>query len=597
MSRIFDDGRLENPEIKEKLSALKLKPNDKLIENILQEFWFHDYYNSFIAYPQILKKLEKFLTSKKPFKFNRLEFYNFLFHEIFSGKNEIFFDQMKLLSLVFELMEIDKMEIDKFEEVFQKLNLNKHTKSLNSKILLEMQLIREDEIKDENQQGTGKKAYRWIHHTITEFFVANYLIKGTKSEDFIQRFEKLAILKIEEEKIVAFKPSWSGVLRFLLESERGEETAKWIVEFLKRNKDSIDDNLSDVLSWSSKFLSKETQSSIFDLIYGEYYDRQIWIPVWTRNALGEICDKTRLQKMKSHIGKGKTETETFVHRGNVAAIIGGMLERGNSSLNKAEKEFWKEKLIAFAKDPNENGVLQRHSLDALGHFKDESLINALSMNFLHSDSLVREAFIEFCGKTAPNSKSAIHFFVEGTKNGADIYARHAMYKINTKDGMINLLHAFSSDDEFLNKFLHHESVFNSETNMEGDRVLIDLFKKFVGDRNTMVLLKKVIKLAYSNNKFLYEVRHSFFLKQIVLTIKENDKNYLWEIIEDLEKMKEENVPENKIWHYLFSCEAVFGILVEDQDFEKFKARMMKLHSSAANVVSYVESFLEAKKNE
>ena len=72
------------------------------------------------------------------------------------------------------------------------------------------------------------KLFIWQHHTLTEFLVAEYLLQ---QENLLDEFQKLAVL--EQEGITAFKPSWSGVLRFLIESSKGNYIIKWLIEFLE----------------------------------------------------------------------------------------------------------------------------------------------------------------------------------------------------------------------------------------------------------------------------------------------------------------------------------------------------------------------------
>src|SRR3990167_10747654 len=94
-------GKLENQEIRKELSEYKFssgfKPSEKLIDSLLEQFWFHDFYNSFISDPIFLKHLLQYLNKTKPKKFSRYDFYKFLFDQILKDlKNRQLLHQIAL---------------------------------------------------------------------------------------------------------------------------------------------------------------------------------------------------------------------------------------------------------------------------------------------------------------------------------------------------------------------------------------------------------------------------------------------------------------------------------------------------------------------
>jgi len=91
-------GRLENSEIQKRL--LGSVGTEKLASEIGESFWFRDYYNSFISDPVFLEHLVRFLKNNKPPKFNRFDFYHFLFDETSTGKS--IRSHLQKIALVFE---------------------------------------------------------------------------------------------------------------------------------------------------------------------------------------------------------------------------------------------------------------------------------------------------------------------------------------------------------------------------------------------------------------------------------------------------------------------------------------------------------------
>ena len=458
-----EKGKLDNKIIRERIvnQAKKLNFSIKvsLVDEIVDQFWFHDFYNHFIADKKYFEILLKYLEKIEFKKFNRFNYYYFLFNKI-TKKSER--DNFHKLALFFEKQQSDRLKPEGFNKLIKRLDLPVKTyrvEALTKRHLVKLEIVEEVEF------------VIWEHHTLTEFLVAEYLLQ---KENPIEEFKKLAILK--QEGITAFKPSWSGVLRFLLESTKGVETLGWLLTFLETHSDNFDDKLGELIAFVVNNPDEKTKSRIFNLIYQTYFDQLIWIPVWTRSNLYKFIDKSSYKRLKLDIKKWKNKTETFVRRGNVVAIVGGMLEGKHPSINKTEKTFWKKTLIKFAikPDDNGNGVLQRHCFKALEYYEDEQIIKQLEpLNLLEStDSLVRESFIELCS-SIPSSKMAINNLIEGLKKGSDIYARHGLYKIDDQKAFVYFLKLITKDQIFLKEFLKHESIFDKQ---EGDKQIINKIK-------------------------------------------------------------------------------------------------------------------------
>lgn len=569
----FLGGKLDNQEIKQKLLGHRytsdFKPTKKLIDDIVEQFWFHDFYNSFISDPIFLDYLIWYLNKKQPSKFNRCDFYDYLFDKILNNRKARTILQQ--FSLAFEKLQTDSILVTKLEKLS---NLSGLPKELFPTLLLKENNLIKLETKENREYLT------WSHHTLTEYLVAKYLLE---KQNYLDEFQKLAILK--KEGIVAFKPSWLGVLRFLLESKKGTEVITWFIDFLEKYKDNIDDSLSELLVFVNVNIPTRTSEKIFELIYNSYFNRIAWLPIWARNRLAKFVDEKSYKHLKEDLKEWSNTTETFVRRGNIVSIVEGLLENNSKLLTPKEKEFWKSILIEFAKNPNDegNGVLQRHSLLALACFEEDKIIPQIAEECFEKtqDSLIRDGFIQFCINTAPNSKLAINYFIKGVKKGSTIYARHGFYKITKKDAIKYFLISVSEDDVFWKLFLKHESIFNKE---DGDQQLIANIKKYL-DKKTITLLQKIIFRIFKISDY-YQEEKSNFIKQIILLINSKKNKFLFEILDEIKTQEDDT----KSLYLFFDYKEIIAILLTPDNvgpyFDKIK-NLSKRIQERANSVVYV----------
>jgi len=553
----FLKERLDNTEIRKELQKLKPKIKEDRINEVIQQFWFDDLYNSLISFPPYLKHLKKFFLIKGNRKFPRIEFYDFFLGEVI-GKASKKIKPLQKIATAMELMQTNDLPIKGFKELLKRLEIDPD--KLGIKRLVAKNLIKRFQEEDK------PKSIGFYHHTIQEFLAACYILDTKNPLKTAQSF-----MVLRREKIVVFKPSWYGVLRFLFESQKGEEFIRWIVGFALKHKETVDDSSAAIITSIDPQIAPDLKTKIFNLIYDEYFNRKLWLPVWARHQLGKFCTSEHLRNFKEDIKPTKNKTETFVHQGNIAAIIDGILQNNPKLLTSKEKLFWKKKLVEFANDENKNGVLQRHSLSALVNYKDPDLISKADKAFSHEDRLVKEEFLQFCYRTDPNNHLTIDYLVESIEQGFAIYGRHGLYEVNSKDGIVYLLEKFLKDKKFLKRFLERESIFNTEKE-KGDQELLNHIKN-VADKKIISLLKKIIYLIFSSDK-IYEAHKSYFLHQLASLVLNHDVNYLMEILDEISKYKKD---QEKIWRLLWNYQSIFAVLIQKRTLAKFFKRVSGLH--------------------
>src|SRR3990167_3688116 len=116
---LFDDpNKFSNDEIRKKLLAANVPRS--LIDSVISQYWFHDWGNSFIAFPRHAEFLQAYPVKTKANIFSRFDFYSFFFKTAVSDfeKNR---KTLQQIALVFELMHTDQMSLSEFEDLLKEI--------------------------------------------------------------------------------------------------------------------------------------------------------------------------------------------------------------------------------------------------------------------------------------------------------------------------------------------------------------------------------------------------------------------------------------------------------------------------------------------
>jgi len=585
MSALAPGNKNNTKQIKEKLLKHRYSgswsPSLDLIDDIIQQFWFRDFMNSFISEELFLKLLQKYLDKNKPAHFNRFKFYEFLFRQLF-GQRQL--EALKSVGAVFELMQTDTMSLADLKKLLNEPKL----KNLNIQKLFKSGLL----LKTKNRSA------KWAHHTLTEYLATAYILS---SKDQKELAAKLIIFKHEE--IEAIKPSWYGTIRFLLESEQKEIFTKWLIGFATDHPPVIDEHYSEILT-SIAFtqhenpLSSALQRQLFFQIYDAYKKQLIWLSVWTRSYMGKLIKKSYIPTLKKDLTGSRDPTRRYVLRGNAIAIIDAAIKSQKRLFSKLELEFWKKQFINLANkpdDPNNYGVLQRHCLHALENFNQPEIIDKVAKYKTNSDSLIREAFVELCGKIAPNYPKAISYVVDAIESGSDIHGRYALYRITSKEGIKHLFSLFNSDDGFLYSFLDKGNIFNYKAKEEKpDDALLDHIRAVLDD--DLIGQLKIFILKSFGLEQVHEINKTYFLKRIIQIVVDKDPDFYKEVLDII--AKEESGKAR--WNKIFDLGHLFPLLLTMGNLISFAEQLSKLHERGPQEVEdaiYRAKYLRGKKGE
>lgn len=554
LTMLFDNPNLlSNEDIREKLTRLGY--NAALIDDIIEQFWFQDWGNSFISPREHYQLLKEFLKEKNPEKFFRFDFYYYFFAKTIPDFGKLR-SSLQQLGLYFEQVQKNQMPLVEFEEVLKKINV---PATLSVEFLKKLKLIsvsKQDEV----------ETISWAHHTLTEFLAADHILSQDKP------LEELGRLVVDSKTgSDLLKPSWLGSLRFLIEQDPNYYTG-WCITLLSSNPDAIVDSITEVVVFATaQSIKSPLKKSLFRIILDHYQGKKSWIPVWTYHNFYKFVDEDSYQILKEN-----STSKEYVLKGNIAAIVDGMIQNHHSLLSRGERTNWKKILISYANEKNENEVINRHALAALENFKnDTNIIQEVKDNFSSSDSLVRDAFLSLCRAVDANSPDSIEFFIRAIADDlSQIYGRHALYSIDTQDGILAFLKRAVESPKFIHEFLDNESIFNNKEK-KADSELIENIRK---NKNGQVidLLKKLVIFAYTGDRN-YDAGKSYFLQQITLIIQSQDPKYLDELVNVITKLPEDK---QRIL-FINDIECVLSVLLIPDELEKLRAVFTdKLHPHA-----------------
>jgi hypothetical protein len=256
-------------------------------------------------------------------------------------------------------------------------------------------------------------------------------------------------------------PSWFYTLGFVV--DQAVNLLESLIDFGRKDIEKVveSEEYSRFLTKvDTSKLSKDQKTRIYKKVFGQYQKELVWIDWDIARRLATFYDDSLSKYLKEFVDGRKlkygSDTVKHVIRGNVALMVGFLLKE--KVLVETDKEWWKERLISYANDDNNVGVLQRHALFGLEGFKDKSIIGKVKKAFNHPSELVRASFINFCQETDPNCEASVRYFIAGTKQES-IYARRGLYDITEKNALRQLLKAFSEDGQFLEFFVHQETIF------------------------------------------------------------------------------------------------------------------------------------------
>ncbi len=186
-----------------------------------------------------------------------------------------------------------------------------------------------------------------------------------------------------------------------------------------------------------------------------YHKRTLqWLPWVLGPTLARLFDASLEPLLRTGVAEASKETGTrrFVPLGNIAHIIGALLE-SNAPVDRAS---WRGQLLAFTRDTNENGVLQRRALYALGALGDETILHEVP-DLSSAEAVIGREFFSMCATLSANHPKSIEYCLKGVRGGNSA-ARVGLTAITEGAPIKKLLQILAADGDLLRTFLHHSSI-------------------------------------------------------------------------------------------------------------------------------------------
>lgn len=470
---------------------------------IIGQFWRASLYNSLIANERYLNLVARFINEEAPDEFARADFYDYISRQLVG--NEDTSQKLKSLAFLMELLQVTSITYDKSLTLLT----GSEVKSLCQKEVLKI----------ENDQVS------FFHSSIHSYFSAMFLRDNIEPIAFFDNIIR------SEKNIAPIPATWYEVISFYIEISQTSDFTEWLILNIKKHPVLVEEGLLNALeqAYIDNLISKELKRTLFNTLFMLYKEKQVWLPDSAEVLLSRLAGKPEVEKLKKTLTSSfANETERHVTVGNVIGIVDEILKRNQPLLDYT---YWHNLLIEFANDPSPNGVVQRRSLKALGHFKQATDIKLLKGASAHPDKLVHEAFLIFCYTVAPNLKTTIKYLAEGLLKDCEIFARYGFYEISTSTGVRNFLTVMSSRPIFITKFMDGESIFNDRDRHEDDRILKTI-KRFLSDE-VVKDAKRLIMAAYRAESGYYGER-SYFIRELTNIVNTADDNFALDIANQTE---------------------------------------------------------------
>jgi hypothetical protein len=264
--------------------------------------------------------------------------------------------------------------------------------------------------------------------------------------------------------------------------------------------------------------------------------------------------------LKCEVTSADTETDAnrFVRLGNVALVVGQLL----SAKASLDQEYWRAKLLAFATDGNQNGVLQRKALFALEQLGDPSIVEQLPAALLEGDQSIAKAFLELCAAVNPESPVSLRHFVRATTR-RQIEARDGFYALKGDLALRTFLETFNANALFRQAFLDQVSVFGDK-----DRILVDNIT-LAFDDDVARLCEEAVAVSF-HDATAHDAQRSSFILGLGELLKSRDPHFVSRIIQRI-RTTQPRPP-------LYYAEPLFAALIETpEEVDRFLTDMIAAH--------------------
>lgn len=319
-------------------------------------------------------------------------------------------------------------------------------------------------------------------------------------------------------------PSWYNTLSFLVDMD--PDMLGQLLDFSGISGDTYRIIDESFLTFLSRINPTLTPAPIKERLFIEaiaYHNTRLqWIPGQLTSALPSFYSPELEAFLKDGVEKAETEETTsakyFVPLGNIAYVVAYLLR----TKIEIDRPYWREKLIRYAADPYENGVLPRHALLALAEFKDPTVIDELPDLTQASDELVMREFVSMCAEVAPNKDESVDAFIK-LMRANDLHGRYGLFEVTEAGALKRFLRAYNTDEHFRKEFLDDSSIFKDK-----DHVIVDHIRAVIDDELRELAIEAITKSVHYSIAFTRG--KSAFVSGLMVFLREGNPDFIPDLI-------------------------------------------------------------------
>ena len=271
----------------------------------------------------------------------------------------------------------------------------------------------------------------------------------------------------------------------------------------------------------------DLRSGIFKEVV-EYHTRTgQWMQGEITSSIPDFYEPALEEYLKSKIGEAeaKADAARYVPLGNIAYVVAYLLKAGV----ELDKPYWREKLLKYSADTNDNGVLQRHAVLALEYLGDPSVIDALTA-YKSPDSLVAEGFFSLFKELDPDHPKSVEAFIYAQKEN-DIHGRYGILALRKRESLKTFLEAFVNDADFRREFLEDSRIFKDR-----DQEIVEHIAAVLDTEITDLIKKSLV--VCTHHSVAHDADKSQFLFGLWKLLHDKNPRFVLEMIDLLKSTPE-----------------------------------------------------------
>ena len=353
-------------------------------------------------------------------------------------------------------------------------------------------------------------------------------------------------------------PTWFNALTFLVDMQ--PNLLEQLIEFsgLRSGKFKVlDETFFHFLSRvDPRNIPASLRISLFTDIIAYHQRTRQWLPGQITQTLPDFYDPSLEPQLKAWVTDAESKQGAFryVPLGNVAYVVAYLLQ------NKIalDKPYWREKLVTCAKDTNENGVLQRHALQALEEMRDPTVIDELVE--IQGEELVSQAFLQACIALDPDHPKTLAYVFAAISRD-DFHGRYGLYEFKKPESVKAFLKRLNEDETFRREF------FDDTVFQDRDHGLVERIKA-VADDEIRELCKEVLVKSV-HHSVAYNTEQSVFLHGLWDLLGENNPNFAMEMVRRIKDSEDGKTG-------LYFAHSFFARIIDVKDVQPFVQALLDI---------------------